>query len=271
MIDSLNREGPPNMSTKKRSFNTPAISRTIFDDVENRTPIQDCIVDENHLRYSQTHRSLLEADEMKLLKDSVPKECLFCHSKNIIKWGKTKNEIVRYRCNDCYKTFTPKIGNLFDYHKISIAKWIEYIADLKDYMSLQEISKTMRISMTTAKYWLIKVFYALQDYQDDILLSGDIIIDEYYLPVSISDLSLTSDGKKKRGKSTNQICICTGTDKSGKVLAIVSGLGWPSKKEIWDSYGSHIKPFSKLIHDKEKEHSILVERLDLKNRGLLRN
>lgn len=95
---------------------------------------------------------------MKLLKDSVPKECLFCHSKNIIKWGKTKNEIVRYRCNDCYKTFTPKMGNLFDYHKISIAKWIEYIADLKDYMSLQEISKTMRISMTTAKYWLIKVF-----------------------------------------------------------------------------------------------------------------
>ena len=78
--------------------------------------------------------------------------------------------------------------------------------------------------MTTEKYWLIKVFYTLQDYQDNILLSRDVIIDEYYLPVSISDLSLTSDGKKKRGKSTNQICICTGTDKSGKVLAIVSAL-----------------------------------------------
>lgn len=40
-------------------------------------------------------------------------------------------------------------------------------------------------------------------------------------------------------------------------------MGKPSKKHTWESFSSHIKEGSKLIHDGDNSHSILVDNLGL--------
>ena len=42
-----------------------------------------------------------------------------------------------------------------------------------------------------------------------------------------------------------------------------AGRGKPSKARIWDALGGHIASGSVLVHDMEKSHSVLVDRLGL--------
>ena len=43
----------------------------------------------------------------------------------------------------------------------------------------------------------------------------------------------------------------------------MEGYGKPSKKHTWESFSSHIKEGSKLIHDGDNSYSILVDNLGL--------
>ena len=43
----------------------------------------------------------------------------------------------------------------------------------------------------------------------------------------------------------------------------MEGFGKPSKKHTWESFSSHIKEGSRLIHDGDNSHSILVDGLSL--------
>ena len=44
-----------------------------------------------------------------------------------------------------------------------------------------------------------------------------------------------------------------------------AGLGKLSKSRCWDAYGGHIERGSRLVHDRENAHSVLVERLALES------
>ena len=66
------------------------------------------------------------------------------------------------------------------------------------------------------------------------------------------------------GLSNNQICIGVATDKK-QTIFLVEGTGKPSQKKTYDTFRSHIKPKSKLIHDKETAHKKLVKELDLES------
>ena len=74
--------------------------------------------------------------EDKLINSFVPETCPGCNSVHFQKYGRTRNNIQRYRCNDCGKTFTPVTGTVFDQHKISISKWMEYTLNILRYVSI---------------------------------------------------------------------------------------------------------------------------------------
>ena len=71
-------------------------------------------------------------------------------------------------------------------------------------------------------------------------------------------------GRLLRGLSRNQICIGVATDKK-HTICFVEGFGKPSQKRSYDAFKDHIAPGSTLIHDKEKTHKKLVEKLGLKS------
>ena len=105
----------------------------------------------------------------------------------------------------------------------------------------------------------------LEDYQKDIVLSGDIYLDETYYSVIKEDIQLTKDGKKKRGISRNKICVATAYDKTN-VICFVCGVGKPSKRKMLKVFEGHIKEESTLIHDGENSHEVLVKRFKLKEK-----
>ena len=94
------------------------------------------------------------------------------------------------------------------------------------------------------------------------MLEGDIYLDETYYPLMEKDTEKRPDGKGMRGLSRNKMCIGCAWD--GKnLICIMEGFGKPSKKHTWESFSSHIKEGSKLIHDGENSHSLLVDNLNL--------
>lgn len=165
----------------------------------------------------------------------------------------------------CGSKFTILTGTVFDGHKIPISEWIEYLYNLFSYVSLRSDSWNNKNAITTSRLWLEKVFILVSEYQKDIVLGGDVILDETFYSVRTSDVVL-QDGKKLRGLSRNQICIGVACD-SSHVFCTLEGYGKPSQKKTCESFKDHIAPGSTLIHDKEEAHRKLIEELRLTSKA----
>ena len=130
-----------------------------------------------HNTYHYRHRKL---DEASFFNSIEVNNCPFCKKNNFKKKGFSQNNAQRYYCNYCHKSFNVLTNTIFDNHKTSISKWIEFLLYLFGYESIQEISKSNKNSSTTTKFWLKKLFLELEHYQDSIVLLGVIYIDEMF-------------------------------------------------------------------------------------------
>lgn len=245
----------------KQSYFTESRRITPWTDCDDPTPVQAFIDDVVGYVYEERHPRLKDSGEAEFINHYVPDDCPYCGSSEYVRFGFTKNGIRRYKCPRCSRTFTPVTGTIFQDHKISISQWIDFCLALFRNQSFTSISKANRNSYTTTRYWISKLFMLLEDYQQGIVLEGDIYIDETYFKVRKGDIQKV-DGKERRGLSSNQICIAIGWD-SKHLYIQVEGTGKPSQKKTWAAFAEHIKPGSHLIHDEEKAHSILVRNLEL--------
>lgn len=237
--------------------------RTPWDDKDVLSELESFILHEYRQHYSFHHQRLNNTREVELLNSYKPSCCKICGSDKFHKNGFTSNRIQRYRCDDCDQTFTILKNTIFENHKISITEWIEYLLNLFGYSSINLNSKTNKNSPTTSKYWLAKVFLILEDYQDDIILSGNVEIDETYYSLIHSKLK-EINGKKLRGISNNKYCIAIACD-NHQLYCFLQGKGKPSINKTEKSFIDHIKPYSTLIHDDEHSHSVLIDKLNLKS------
>lgn len=131
------------------------------------------------------------------------------------------------------------------------------------YESIQGISKSNKNSSTTTKFLFKKLFLVLEHYQDNIVLSGIIyILMKCFIKLSKKDVKYAIDDKEYRGLSKNQICIGVAIDNT-KVYAKVEGLGKTNDAKTLQTFTNHIKEKSHLIHDKEKSHNSLINKLSL--------
>ena len=235
--------------------------KTPWDDCKQKTDLQVFIASKYRKNYDIRHPKLNETDEALILNSIKINECRYCSSIKIRKRGKTKNGIQLYYCTRCNKRFTATTNTIFENHKISITEWIEFLLDLFNYSSTTLTSKVNKNSMNTSIYWLHKVFLVLRHWQDDIVLNGNVYIDEMFYSVMKKDIEM-KDGKKLRGLSHNKHCIGIGYDKTN-IIAMVEGLGKTSTKRTNTTFEKHIEAGSKLIHDDEKAHRELVKKLKL--------
>lgn len=108
------------------------------------------------------------------------------------------------------------------------------------------------------------MFLTLENSQNNVILSGTVWLDETYYSLMMRERVRDESGRLLRGLSRNQICIGVATDKK-HTICFVEGFGKPSQKRSYDAFKDHIAPGSTLIHDKEKTHKKLVEKLGLKS------
>lgn len=235
---------------------------TPWDGNEERTPTQQFLYDKYKSHYQERHPPLNTTGEDELINSFVPETCPYCGYNRFQKYGRTRNNVQRYRCNACEKTFTPVTGTIFDQHKISISEWMEYTINLLRYVSINADSWNNKNAYTTSRYWLEKLFLVLETQGTDVVLSGRVWFDETYYTVELKDIELNEDGSKPRGLSRNQLCIgvaCTETE----IVCIFEGNGQPSKKKTYAAFKDYIATGSTLVHDKDAAHSMLVEKLGL--------
>lgn len=238
--------------------------KTPWDHLAHLSASQSFVKDTYLSVYNSRHISLKDSHEEEFLNTLLPCECKLCGSTRFRRYGHTRNGINRYYCNDCKHTFTILTGTIFEDHKISVTEWVEQLLRIIGYESTTMASHNGRNSITTAKYWNAKLFLVLQNYADNIILSGDSVqIDEMYYSQINHKKEIRDDGKEYAGLSRNQFCIGVGTD-GEKTLVLYEGhMARPKISDTWNTFGKHIEPGSHLKHDLEKTHSVLVKRLNL--------
>lgn len=235
--------------------------KTPWDGEVDLTATQEFLVAHYRERYAARHPRLSETGEATLVNSFAPAKCPYCGSEKFVKRGFTANGIQRYLCS-CGQGFLPTTGTIFDGHKISISEWMEYCLNLFRYLSLNADSWNNRNAFSTSQYWLKKLFLTLEDYQQTVVLSGTVWLDETYYPVVNSQIDRKEDGTKYRGLSHNQICIGAATDKQN-VICFEEGFGQPTQKKSFQVFSRHIAPGSTLVHDKGTAHKKLISELHL--------
>lgn len=214
-------------------------------------------------RYAERHQPIEATGEAEMINYFKPEICPYCGLDSFIKYGRDNNGIDRFKCS-CGKFFKPTTGTIFESRKIGVCEWIEYCLNIFRYVSLNADSWNNRNAISTSKYWLEKLFLTLENTQDDIMLSDTVWLDETYYALMMRDRKRDQNGNLMRGLSRNQICIGVATDRK-HTICFVEGYGKPSQKSSYETFKNHIAPNSKLIHDKEKTHKKLVEKLSLKS------
>lgn len=212
--------------------------------------------------YREKHRRLT-AEEAAMVNSARVPGCPFCGSWNFARDGRRRDGVQKYLCRSCGRRFNPLTGTVFDSHKIPISEWVEYLLHLFEFHSVVTSARDNRNAHTTGVYWLRKVFAVLEGCQGSVVLSGDVWLDETYVSVDKKD-RVTKGGKSLRGISRNKIAIGAATD--GKSLVVVPE--WsskPSKKKTLGAFGKRIAKGSRLIHDGDNSHSLLIAELGLES------
>lgn len=242
---------------KNNQFYSSSRRRTPWDGKTDLTPIQSFIKSNYLDAYNRKHPKLSETNEADFINSFDVKICKYCGSINFKKAGYTSNGIQRYKCKDCDKTFNILTNTLFDNHKISILEWIEYLLNIFGYSSFNSTSRNSKIAYSTTKYWLLKLFEVLKDYQDSIILKGNVYIDETFYNVIKKDMT------NEKASGDNRYCIGIGYDGEYTYCKVEGRSRSSSFKWTKDTFINHIEKGSTLIHDEAYSHSILIEPLNL--------
>ena len=187
--------------------------------------------------------------------------CPQCGCREPLKDGKTPQGRARWRCPGCGKRFSALTGTIFASAKLPLYKIVRIVEVMCHNASLRLIELTCGISHPTAYLWRHKVFSTVDSWQEKVMLSGRVWIDEMYF--NDTDLLRDLGRKPKRGLSKDLICVVVAIDAFKNVLVAVSENGKPSAKRISAALESHIKKGSTIVHDCEKAHNALVKKLDL--------
>lgn len=196
--------------------------------------------------------------------NGYPREsCPRCGFGRVVRAGFDRRGVQRWSCRGCGRTFTPATGTVFEDGKLPVAAWADFVLQALSFESVAAMTREDRRADTTHPYWMAKLFAVLSGVQDGVVLSGRAWVDEAYWPVAARDAWRKPDGTLPRGLSRNQMCIAVGVDADGRSVLAHEGFGKPSRGGTRDALGAHVGRGSTLVHDKEKAHAVLVERLGL--------
>ena len=215
-----------------------------------------------HEWYDAKHR-ISSKEEIRLINSISINSCRICGSVNFIRYGHYSSGIDRYYCNDCHHYFCSLTCTIFSDKKIPISEWIEYLIHLFEFHSITTSARDNRNAYSTGRYWLIKVFEQLKHHQDDIILEDDVYLDETFFSQIESKKKHRPDGKEYRGISRYKFCVASAYDDSGHIILLGENVSKPSLRSTFEALGPHIREGSTLIHDGERSHSVLIEKLNL--------
>jgi transposase-like protein len=218
--------------------------------------------------YEHNHKNEL-FDFEKMLKEEHQNVCPNCGSIHVVKDGKNRNGTARLKCSDCKKRFNPTSHSFFYSTKVNMDAWLTFIEGIVSETSIKSACTSAKISIVTGTSWMKKIFKVLDNYQDSIVLEGDIYIDETYVHEDSSKIYYkeeideeTKIRKQPRGISRNKIGILLATN-GKRSFAKIIGHGRPARLKNYEICLTHIKRGSLIIGDEDKSLTYAAKKLDL--------
>ena len=167
----------------------------------------------------------------------------------------------RFRCPSCGARFGLLTGTVFANAKLPLHKVMRIVEVMCHNASLRLIELTCEVSHNTAFLWRHKVFSTVSGWQDHVVLSGRVWIDEMYF--EDTRVGREPGSPRRRGLSRDKVCVVVAIDSHKQALAIASENGKPSTERINRALKEHIRRGSTVVHDCERAHNALVRDLGL--------
>jgi transposase-like protein len=210
------------------------------------------------------HGGLLHEEEReKRYSDGVV--CLHCGIVHVIKHGK-KNDIQRFMCKDCGKTFNDLSFSPMSHSNIKTNKWLNYAKCMILGYSIRKSAAIGEVSVKTSFYMRHRILDAVRNHLGIGNISGIVEMDETYFPESFKGNHKKSGFKiprppRKRGKevktrgiSKEQVCVSTAIDRSGNIILELVTKGKISTKDLERLYGNRISRDSSICTDSHKSY-----------------
>ena len=254
------------MSGKR--WHAPSASPTPWDGTcdADLTPSQVAVRDSHRSVYEFRHRTLSEAGDVSFLDRHVRGRCPRCGDERVCRWGREADGARRHGRGACGGTLASPAGTVPGGHKLPVADWAESVGQALGPEGPEAMAREGGRGGATTAWRVARPLAVLRGTRDGVMPSGEARIDEKTRPLAAKD---RVGGVAGMGAYPgDRICIAVGCDDAGRSLVARAGLGKPGKSRCWDAYGGHIERGSRLVHDMENAHSILVDRLGPGGRGI---
>lgn len=180
--------------------------------------------------------------------------CPHCSSSIVVRYGNYRKR-KRYLCRSCKKTFTDLTSTALNYIHDK-EKFVDAAKLMLSGATLEKTAKRTGISIPTAFSWRHKVLDVLKNIEDEVL-SGIVEADDTFFLASqkgsrdIGRKPRKRGGKsKKRGISSDQVCVVVARDRENHTLSDIATFGRPSADEINKLLGGRLKEKSVLLTDR---------------------
>ena len=183
--------------------------------------------------------------------------CPHCQSNNVVKNGH-KDNIQRFKCKECRKTFTFSNNTILFSTKKDLYTWKKYCECFLNKLPLRRCAAICDISLETAFRWRHKILDALQNMQSEVTLKGIVESDETFFALSFKgtkeeNFSIPREVHKRghsvstRGLSSEMVCVPCIVNHEGLSVGQISNLGKPKVQHL-----------EKVINNKIEQGSVFV-------------
>jgi transposase-like protein len=156
--------------------------------------------------------------------------CVHCGSAAVYKMTDSetgnRNERYLWRCHDCHKQYTVRIGTVYEESRIELRHWCYAFwraSTSKKGVAALEIQRQCQISYKSALFLMNRIRFAMAPDTDNPKLTGTVECDETY----IGGKPRSGTGNHKRGRGTKKTPVFAAVERDGdirrKVVTDVSG------------------------------------------------
>ena len=172
-------------------------------------------------------------DNVKESRFSKGYECPKCQCKNVNKNGKS-NGRQRYICKHCRTSFDEFTCSPFSNTKLSLDKWLKYCELMILGLSIRQCAQEVGVGVKTSFYMRHRILDVINLSLKEDIVEGIVEVDEVFVRCSYKGNHSKNPNfvmpreprkrgkgkkdKKKRGISSDQLCIETGIDRKGNIV-----------------------------------------------------
>ena len=190
-------------------------------------------------------------------RNKIKIKCPYCKGKTI-KYG-TKNNIQRYKCLECNRTFSNTTNTITYKTHFRFNKWIKFIHCELLGLTIVQTAKEIDVTEPTVFSWRHKLYAAIGKVKQNIVLEGKVQIDATFTSINLKGTkpqNMPRTSKKRGGTSSSggishKVCIMCAIDESENMMIEIVGVGSEDKDKM-RKIGYKLRDCTTLISDSKQ-------------------